>query len=118
MKKSRHAALLGLLLVAPAWSATLSGSFVYPSAYTDGSPLSLSDIKLIRVEVGTCASINPTKFGVAEKGVSVLRPKTTYSVVSPRVSGNFCLRARTRLYSGDVSAWSAPARKSIIVTVN
>lgn len=115
-----HATLIVLatlmLVVAMAFAslahaATLTGSFTLPTQYEDGSPLPASNIKHIRVEVGTCSL--SAQFLAKEGEQLVPPPATTWTVTVPRTFGQFCARAQTETTLGTLSAWTPSVTKTI-----
>lgn len=110
------AGLLILMLVGfvatPAHGGTISGSFTYPTTFTDGSTLAQSQIASVRVEYGTCAG---TAFGTELARTLVAPPATTFTftLVPP---GTYCVRAftvTTAAAGAQESSTSSVASKTI-----
>ncbi len=106
--------ILGLALCGAANATTLTGTFTYPTQYADvaGTPLPLSSIGHVQVEVGTCTG-TPGAFGTKEGEQLVVPPTTTWTVTVPRTFGAFCVQARTVTVLGTASDYTPPVFRTI-----
>lgn len=84
--------ILLMCLAAPAaMAANVEVNWTHPTAFTDGTPLSVGQIASTRVEYGSCAG---TAFGVKAGEVVVNAPATQASI--PLAPGTHCFRAYTK----------------------
>ena len=97
--------LLALLLLPfAAGAADVTVTWTHPSANTDGSALSVSNIASTRVEYGSCSG---TAFGTKAGEVVVPAPATTTTVTL--APGTHCFRAYTRTVAAVGGLESGPS---------
>lgn len=96
--------LLGLI-VHRADAADATVTWTHPTAFSDGSALSLAQIASTRIEYGTCAG---AAFGTAAGSVTVPAPAAS-GVVPNLTPGTWCFRAFTRTTTAAGGLESGPS---------
>lgn len=105
--------LIALAVGAAAYAGDATGSFNYPTAFVDGTPLAQSQIASVRVEYSVCSA---GAFGTKLGEVTVTPPTTAWSVLNLTPGTTYCFRAYTRTtpaVGGLDSAYSATVSKLI-----
>ena len=104
--------MLGVFNLGRASAGEITGTFQYPTAFEDGTPLALAQLERVRVEYGSCSG---SAFGTKAGEVIVTPPATSFAIPS-LAPGTYCARAFAKTlpaFGGQESAPSAVVSKTL-----